>query len=329
MKTFHKRRLIFVVVLVFSLLVSLVACSDTTQENQDNKDLKENLPKFSVNFIDVDDGECILIKTKDDKCMLIDTGLKSTYQSLKTKLSELNVTAVDYLVLTNPSSEHVGATPDLLNDFTVKLAYIPKILDTSIFPSFSNSIKALQSNNVQTKISYANEYLTIDGCHICFLSPTKELNGAYSELNQEFSPNKYQIGNVSPIIYLEYNSVKFIFTGDADKTQENIVINNYKSNVYKNSFSYYGLNLNLENVDFLKVSSGGDSNATSSEFLELINPKNAVISVSSRNPNYPSSSVISRIINGRENYGLYRTDISGTVSVYVEDTGEYLIKTQK
>ncbi|MBR1983157.1 MAG: MBL fold metallo-hydrolase [Clostridia bacterium] len=325
----HKRKLFFIIVLVFFLISIFTACNDTNQEIQDNKDLTEDLPKFSVNFIDVDNGECILINTENGKCILIDTGLKSTYNVLKEKLSSLKITTIDYLILTNPSSEHVGAVEELLIDFTVNFSYIPKILDLSIFPSFSKALDTLNSKQIQTKISYINEYILIDGCKLAFLTPEKGLNDAYSQLNSEFSPSKYQIGNASPIIYFEYNLVRFLFTGDADKTQEKLVIENYKNNLYKNAFKYYGLELNLENIDFLKVSSGGDSNATSIEFLELINPKNAVISVSSRNPNCPSSSVISRLINGRDNYGLYRTDVHGTVSVYVDGEGKYLINTQK
>jgi competence protein ComEC len=307
------------------LFINFIACNDS--ENID--DITENLPKFSVNFIDVENGECILIKTENGKSVLIDTGLKSTYQALKDKLNFLKITSIDYLILTNPSSEHVGAVEELLKDFTVKFSYIPKVLDLTIFPTFNNVLETFSTLNIPTKISYQFEYLSIDDCKIAFLTPTKGINDSYAQLNSKYSPSKYQIGNVSPIIYFEYNSVKFLFTGDADKTQEQIVLDHYKIHLYKHAFAYYGLDLKLENIDFLKVSSGGDSNATSKEFLDLITPKNAVISVSSRNPDCPSSSVISRLIDGKENYGLYRTDVHGTISVEVNENGEYTIKTQK
>ncbi len=325
MKTFYKRKLVFVLVLIFFWNFNFIACKEPNQTTEET----EEPEKFSVHFMDVEDGECIIIRTLTGKCVLIDTGPKTTYQSVKEKLISLKITEIECLVLTNPTSEHVGATPDLLNDFTVKIAYIPKILDLSLFPSFSKTKEALNNKNVQTQISYQFQHCLIDGFHIAFLSPSKGYDSPYFTLNSQYTPSKYHIGNVSPIMYCEYNSVRFIFTGDADKTQEEFILNAYSNNIYKNQFSSLGLNLQLEDVDFLKVSSGGDENATSKNFLDTIKPKNAVISVSSRNTDCPSSSVISRIINGREDYGLYRTDVNGTVSVFIDDEGKYLIQTQK
>lgn len=326
MITTYKRKLIVVFILVFFMVFNFIACKEP--EQIDNEET-ENSQQFSVNFIDVEDGECIIIKTLNGKCMLIDTGLKSTYQSVKDKLISLEINEIECLVLSNPSGEHVGAVEDLLNDFTVNKAYIPKILDLSLFYSFSKAKDALNSKNVSTEISYQNQYFLIDGMHVAFLSPSKAHDGPYFALNSQYSPNKYQIGNVSPIIYCEYNSVNFIFTGDADETQEEFVLDTYKNGIYEKVFSYKGLSLQLENVDFLKVSSGGDQNATSKQFLDTIKPKNAVISVSATNTECPSSSVISRITGSREDYGLYRTDVNGTIEVCVDENGEYEITTQR
>lgn len=321
---FYKRKPLLVIVFVFFLVFNLFACKDNT-----NNDQTENLDKFSVNFIDVGDGDCILIKSKSGKHMLIDTGAKSTYESVKQTLTQLNVNTIDYLLLTNPTNEHVGAVENLLKDFNVGLAYIPQILDLSLFSTFKKAKETLLSKNVPIEISYQNEYLLIDDFHIAFLSPQIGQDGAYSQLNAELSPDKYQIGNVSPIILCQYSGVRFLFTGDAYKSQEALVLDLYSKGIYEQAFSYYGLDINLKNVDFLKVSANGDDNATSQEFLDLIKPKNAVVSVSSMNKQCPSSAVISRLMGTDQDFNLYRTDVHGTITVEVKENGEHTVKTQK
>ena len=321
---FYKRKLTLIIALVFFMLFCVAGCDDPPPQTP-----PEVLNQFSVHYIDVGDGDCILIKSKNGKHMLIDTGSKTTYETVKEKLIELSVTTIDYLLLTNPTSEHVGAVEDLLNDFTVSFAYIPKILDLSLFTAFSKAKEVLETKNIPTEISYQNEYILLEDCHIAFLTPTVGVNGAYSQLNVEFSPDKYQIGNVSPIVYCEYSGVRFLFTGDAYQSQEDLVLNLYENGIYEQVFSYYELNITLENIDFLKVSAGGDDNATSREFLDLIKPKNAIISVSATNSSWPSSTGLSRLFGEHQNYGLYRTDVHGTISVEISENGEYTVNKQK
>lgn len=329
----HIRKSVLFFVLVFAL-VNLFGCENkgesTSQQTQSGTQTEtEKVIEFSVHFIDVANGDCILVCMPDGKNMLIDTGndKDSVYKTVKDFLNSKNIKKIDYLVLTNPDSDHVANTPKLTEDFEIGVAYIPKILDTSLFLKFKSAKESLTQKGVPMQVSCAYTKIVHGDCKVLFLSPSDTPNGPYAKLNRELSPSTVQIGNVSPVIYCEYKGIRFLFTGDAGKFQEEYVCDLYKNNVYKNAFSNDGLDAILEEIDFLKVSSHGGEDATTEEFLSLIKPKNAVVSVGGDSSGCPSYLTLKRIIDCRENVNILRTDVNGTVSVYVDETGEY--KTEK
>ena len=93
-------------------------------------------------------------------------------------------------------------------------------------------------------------------------------------------------------------------------------------------FNSLGIELNLINIDFLKVSRHGSANANSYDFLTFIKPKNAVISVGGAN-NYglPATEMLSNLANASPAHNLYRTDVLGTISVYVSQSAEVRVQT--
>ncbi len=335
MQMTYIRKIVLFFVLVFAFF-NLFACEGkeepTSQQAQsDTQTQTEKVIEFSVHFIDVGTGDCILVRMPDGKNMLIDTGndKESVYKTVKEFLTSLNVTRIDYLVISNPSAEHVANTPKLTEDFEIGVAYIPKILDTDLFYKFNSAKQSLEQKGVPTHISRAYTKIVHGDCKVLFLSPSDTPDGPYSALNRELSPSAVQIGNVSPIIYCEYKGVRFLFTGDAGKSQEEHVCDLYLNNVYKNAFGNGGIEVDLQEIDFLKVSSHGSEDASTKEFLSLIKPKNAVVSVGGDSSGCPSYLTLKRIIDSREDVNILRTDVNGTVSVYVDVTGEYQTKKQR
>jgi competence protein ComEC len=165
--------------------------------------------------------------------------------------------------------------------------------------------------------------------YVGFLSPISgSINKTYyDEFNLISNPTDQQVNNLSPMIYLTYNGVRFLFTGDADKLQEQKIIEYYKSNIID---LYHKDRVNLYDIDFLKVGHHGDEDSSSQEFLDILKPKNAIISVGGNNVyGHPSTRVINRITTTNENCRILRTDVLGNVYVSVDKNGEYKISNQK
>ena len=118
-----------------------------------------------------------------------------------------------------------------------------------------------------------------------------------------------------------------MFTGDTTTSQEEFVMLNYSLKEYKHLL---GANITLENLDVLKVAHHGGEGSTSTDFLTLLNPKYAVISVSGGNFfAHPSDTILERLELYNKDIGIYRTDYDGTISVLVNKQGQIEIITDK
>ena len=71
---------------------------------------------MEVHFIDVGQGDCTLVKC-GDSAMLIDTGDDSQGTAVQNYLQKQGIKKLDYLILTHPDADHIGAAPVSLRSF--------------------------------------------------------------------------------------------------------------------------------------------------------------------------------------------------------------------
>ena len=77
-------------------------------------------PFASVNYINVNQGDAILIKDIfNQHVYLIDTGKKSSYIYLKNYLHALQIDKIDILFITHYDEDHCGNIDDLKKDFSI------------------------------------------------------------------------------------------------------------------------------------------------------------------------------------------------------------------
>ena len=280
---------------------------------------------FSVHYLDVGQGDCIFIRLPDGKNALIDTGDKDARgdvaKYIKAYLNAYSVTKIDYFILTHPDSDHVGNADDIVDNYEIGKAFLPKVADTVIdlFPQYKRAEDKLKEKGVQTVISAIYAHIIGESYALVFLSPAPPSapNSSYGDLNGSIVPEGSVVNNVSPIIYLQAENARFVFTGDALKSQEEYVVNNYRTGIYSSFFNSLGVEINLSYIDYLKVGHHGADNATGEEFLSLLIPTNAIISVGSENAyGHPSSIVQERLLSANPSYNLFRTDRHGTIVVH-------------
>ena len=280
-----------------------------------------------VAYVDVGMGDCTFIKLPDNKCMMIDTGedVSNNYSKIRQFLDNYSVKSIDYLVLSHVDRDHIENTIKLLEDFSVRQTFIPKILNKDLYTAFSNVVDNLVNKNVSIKYSMPLINLSGEDYSIYFLSPNgNQMDDYYAEFNSSVMPNADQINNLSPIIYLEYKGVRFLFTGDVNYSQENRLLTNYNVGLY----SEFLPNINLENIDVLKVAHHGSNDSSTTNFLSLVNTKTAIISVGSNSYSLPSTSMINRLKTISPNCGILRTDLNGSIIISVSKDYQYKITTQ-
>ncbi|MFV0502865.1 MAG: ComEC/Rec2 family competence protein [Lachnospirales bacterium] len=248
-------------------------------------DKKENVPSndLEVHYINVGQGDSELIIDKD-KVLLIDGGENSEEDLMISYLSSKGIEEIDYIIATHPHSDHIGGLDAVINNFSVKNIIMTD--DISTTRTYENLLDAINKNNVNIIQATVNNEYTLDTAMFKILGPTKK----FDDLNDN-----------SIYIRLIYGNAEFLFTGDGEKAAENELINN---------------NVNIS-ADVLKVGHHGSNTSSSSEFLDLVNPKIAVISCEKNNEyGHPHKEVMERL--NKRNIKIYRTDTQGDVIVYTD-----------
>ena len=238
---------------------------------------------FQVHFIDVGQGDSILIKFPNNETMLIDAGEeeegKSVTNYTKRFLKEEGLEKLIYVVMTHPDADHIGGLLSVLNEIEVDTVYRPKVytqeeynnlnttenLMISTTNTYNQVLSLIKEKGCQEIFSERGLNLNLGGCDLEFLSP---------ELNYYTSTN-----NISAVIMLTYQTKKFLFTGDADSQIEQTLL------------SQYGEELQ---ADVLKVAHHGSNSSSSIEFLEVVSPEYSVLSVA-QNKDLPSVTVLNRL----------------------------------
>lgn len=336
MHGFYKRRVKcaakFIALPLLIVALAFCGCSEPTDEGfSGNGAIRGNAgePVGEVTFIDVGEGDAIYAEFGDGENLLIDCGEKSkdNFEAISDTIKSYGETEIDYLVLTHADADHVGGAADIINEFTVKNAYIPLVLNKELFPAFAAATNALSASETNVKISAEYETVSGEGFFFTFLSPepTGFYGGAYADFNSSLMPNERERNDISAVIYLDICGVRFLFTGDAGIAAENKILLNAQAGVYGKAANR---EVTLYETDFLKVAHHGANDSTSEEFLAAVRPKNAVISTGLNYYGHPSAETIAEIYAFSEGCNVYRTDVCGDIKVSVFFDGTYKVFTQ-
>lgn len=249
---------------------------------------------IEVHFIDVGQGDGVLIKTPDGN-VIIDSGPKKQSDSFIDYLKDQGVSSIKYAIFTHPHEDHMGSAQFVLDEFEIENVVMNDRVSTSQF--FKRALDVIEEKNINTLCAKAGDVYTVGDLKMTVLSPRLD----------EYKND--DINNSSIILYVQYGSSSFIFTGDAEKEAEREVVNAYGANTIT--------------CDVLKIGHHGSSSSSTDAFLACVSPKYAVISVGEGNEyGHPSQEVLLRLKSRNITY--YTTEDEGSI-VFVSD-GKNLTK---
>lgn len=289
-KNYIRKKYLFILLLTILISSLTIGCNLFALDSNKNNELQSN--KMIVHYIDVGQGDSILIQV-NNKNLLIDSGPKSDKKKLLNYLSSLNLEKLDYVIATHPHEDHIGNMADVINDYNVLSFYAPKVQSTT--KTFEKMVESLKSKNLKINvIKKGTSSIDLgENTKVTVFSPS---NDSYEDLN-----------NYSPVMKIEYGKTSFLFTGDAQKDVEKEILTT---------------NENIS-ADVLKVGHHGSSTSTTNDFLSKANPSIAVISVGEDNSyNHPNDDIIKRL--NKNKVTTYRTDKDGTV--ILSSDGSNIIK---
>lgn len=240
---------------------------------------------LKVHYIDVGQGDSILIQAPTGEAMLIDAGsYQIEYENkVLNYLAQAGVSSLTYVVATHPHSDHIGSLDAVVKKYPVGRALDSGYVYTSI--SYTDYMNALQSKNVPiTNVRRGQVYNLSSTVRIEILSPTNTIVNAPANTN-----------DVSIVLRVVYGSTSFILTGDAPQFVEQQIISD-------------GYNVNS---NALKVGHHGSYTSTAPAFVDAVTPTSgAVITCGEGNPyGHPHTETLNTL--NAKNVRILRTDLDG------------------
>lgn len=238
---------------------------------------------LEIHYIDVGQGDSTLIKYPSNNYILIDGGPRYKGTQLTEYLEEQNITGFHTVVATHNDADHIGGLIKVFNKFNVhRFLYINESCNTLTCEEVMRL--ADKEGSMKTVASTSITYYIDNQTRTQILHPPKILLNT-SDRNEN-----------SIVIKISYEDTSFLFTGDCGYMCEEEMISTNKP----------------LDIDVLKASHHGSNTATSQEFLDLVTPSIAVISVGQGNRyGHPHQETLTKL----EGIEVYRTDEVGTIKI--------------
>jgi len=261
--------------LVVAILVSLTAATMP----DDN---------LHISFLDVGQGDAILIQTPAHQDILVDGGPspQAIGLGLGQKMPFWDRT-IDLVVLTHPHSDHLTGLVEVLRRYEVKQVLSPDLDGAS--PMYDEWLSLIKEKNIKYTTAQGGQRIDLgDGIVIKVLNPQiPHLTATGSDMD-----------NNSVVLHISMGNISFLLTADI---------------MWEAEFELITQRVDLAST-VLKVAHCGSDTSTTPEFLAVVNPQIAVISVGEDNPHgHPSDEVMDRLKQQLGQGNIYRTDKQGTI----------------
>lgn len=249
--------------------------------------------QMEIHMIDVGQGESILVRCGTET-MLVDAGLRESGDDVSAYLRAQGIKKLDRLVISHDHSDHRGGLQRVLRD-----------IDTNLLMLYDGGDR-------ETGYLLAGDLAGSSACDIAFLEAGQQFPLGNATVTVVFPRAGYtsdDLNDTSLVLLVECDGKRVLLTADSTAAAE---------------WLYYE---DLPQVDVLKVAHHGSGGSTTTELLQQIKPKLALISCGENNDyGHPHK----RVLQDLQHVGaaVYRTDLQGDLVVTLQD-GAFSVKTQR
>ncbi|APC47244.1 ComEC/Rec2 family competence protein [Virgibacillus halodenitrificans] len=275
----------FFLFIVFFTVITLFPASSYAKERQMD---------MEVHFIDVGQGDSILIQTPQNKNILIDGGPPDAGERIVSYLKKEGIKSIDLLVVTHPDVDHIGGLPHVMGQIPIK-----KIVDSGKLHTtrtYGKYVRQIRKQEIPVQIAKIDDQLKVD-----------------SELKIQIlnAFEKMKTNNQSSIVLkLTYNKMDFLLMSDVEIEQEKEFIKKH----------------NLQ-AEILKVAHHGSNTSTSLGFLKEVSPQVAILTYSKQNDyGHPVDRVIRNLT--KVNSFIYSTAAFGNIVIRTDGIN-YLVEPEQ
>lgn len=256
--------------------------------------------RLEMHFIDVGQGDAILIRFPGGGSMLVDGGgqgeeagihFDAGRQRILPLLHELQVERLDWIVVTHPHQDHVGGLAAVVGAVPVGEIWDPGTPGEA--PGYAALLAEAGRKGVPVRQVGAGAHLRPgDGSLVQVLNP-----GPWSGAD----PNSRSL-----VLLVRYGHQAFLLTGDLDSGTEARLLAGAEPLA----------------ATVLKAGHHGSGTSSSQEFLTAVGMRVAVLTVGANPFGHPSPTVVERLRGAGA--AIYRTDRHGTISFFTDGDRLYV-----
>lgn len=379
-KKFNKRSAIFIIAVIAILAIAAVIVyfvapdifgklapspgGDTSAG--DGPPLIAGEGELQVHFMDVGQGDSILILFPDGKDMLIDCANYNNASSYRTKIlayidNYVTDGQLDYLMLTHCDGDHVYFMDEVLEKYDVDTVFMPNVLAVPSGTQSSDRLQAEIDALDQSKVGMFTDEDTVDSnayaeffiaalsepdCEIVLnVDPDKDTNSIVITDGTKQADGSYADATYMLTFYCPTEEYY-------EETGFNAA-NGFSEAEYKNAISpigileYNGVRVVLTgdsneineplfveragyiDCDVLKVGHHGSETSSTEEFLDAVDCEYAIISCNAEGNTFyhPRQNTLDRLIE--DGMTIYRTDNNGNILLTVDENGEMTFTTER
>ncbi len=230
-----------------------------------------------ITFIDVGQGDAVLIELPTRRTILIDSGPSAQEFDAGERivvpfLKRRGIARIDLLLLSHPDADHIGGAASVLREIDVKRV-VDNGLGTNSVPYREYLQQRGAAGCVVSRARTGQQLLPVEwGARMYVVSPGED-RIARDTLSGGVSSN-----GASVVVKFQYGECSLLSVGDAGKETESALVLNY--GVFLRS-------------TLLKVGHHGSASSSGEEFINLVRPHWAVISAGKFNMfHHPSRRVL-------------------------------------
>ena len=218
--------------------------------------LRADTDEVRVHFLNVGQGDAVLIETNNAGQVLIDAGRGIKVLDELDNILPMHDREIEVVVMTHPDADHVGGFIPVFRQYDTN----------TIIRSFVES-----KTSVWKKVKEEIQKELKDGAkeHVITRAYSFSLNGAKFDILWPLNEEVKETNAASVILLMTYGDNKVLLTGDANMAVEDKMVS-----------IFGGL---IEDVDILKAGHHGSKTSTSALFLNHTKPNAIVYSASEHN----------------------------------------------
>jgi competence protein ComEC len=252
-----------------------------------------------ISFLDVGQGDAILIQTPSGRTMLIDGGATDVVLArLADKLSFFD-REIDVMEETHPDADHVTGLIPVLKKYYVRMILTSPIKGTT--KVFNELERRINDEHAEVHVAKKGDTINFhDGVIVTVLYPSAN-----------YIAKKNDTNDASVSIVVKYGDISFLLTGDLPELEESKLISD----------------LLPRHVTVYKAGHHGSKYSSSEQLLTYIRPEYTVISAGKNNTyGHPSPEAISRL--QRYSREIISTIDRGTIT-FVTDGKSMKVETKR